>query len=66
MLNGTLSRARDRAAGGAAAVVVASGVAVGLTEAGTSTPLTGLAMAATLGVGLAAVVYGARPARAKP
>ncbi|ARX81538.1 hypothetical protein SMD44_00936 [Streptomyces alboflavus] len=50
-------RARASAAKGALATLTTAGVAVGLTSAGVNTTATGLAMAATLGGGLAAVTY---------
>lgn len=50
-------RAREHAAKGALATLATAGVAVGMTSAGVNTTATGLAMAATLGTGLAAVTY---------
>ncbi|MFD9072092.1 hypothetical protein [Streptomyces lasiicapitis] len=50
-------RVRDTAAKGTHALTATAGVAVGLPSAGVNTTATGLAMAATLGGGLALVTY---------
>lgn len=61
MLNESLvRRARASAAKGVLATIATAGVAVGLPSAGVPVTVTVLAMAATLGTGLAAVAYGVK------